>query len=125
MNDKPYDLEERTYAFALKIRLFLSNINWKSSSWTDVKQLLRSSGSVAANYIESIEAISKPDSIYRLRIAKKEAMESGLWLRLLQDSNAFSKEDRKAIRGLLAENGELITIIAAILRKKSAENPLP
>ncbi len=124
-NDKPYDLEERTYAFALEVRMFLQNVKWDPVSWTDVKQLLRSSGSVAANYIESIEAFSNPDGIYRLRITKKEARESGLWLRLLNDCNPLGEDHHQALDDLLQETDELVKIFASIIRKKSASDPLP
>jgi len=66
-----YDLEERTFQFALSIRRCISKTQWKKEQWTDVDQLLRSSGSVAANYIEANNAISKPDFLHRLRISKK------------------------------------------------------
>ncbi len=125
MNDRPYDLEERTYAFASNVRMFLHEVKWQPVSWTAVKQLLRSSGSVAANYIEYVESISGPDSIYRLRITKKEARESGLWLRLLNDCNPLGKEHHAALHHLLQETDELVRILASIIRKKSANGPLP
>lgn len=125
MNEKPYDLEARTYAFALEIRLFLRCIHWDPNSWADVKQLLRSSGSVAANYIESIGAISNPESINRLRITKKEALESGLLLRLLNDRNPLAKEEQETLQDLLSETNELVKIFASILRKKLTNEPLP
>jgi four helix bundle protein len=122
---KPYDLEERTYAFALQVRLFLKGVQWDPTSWTDVKQLLRSSGSVAANYIESIESISAADSLYRLKISKKEARESGLWLRLLYDCNPLFEQSKAALENLVSETEELVKIFAAIIRKKSTTEPLP
>ncbi len=76
-NTKPYDLEERTYAFALETRLFLRDTKWDPVSWTDIKQLLRSSGSVAANYVESLEAVSPDDRLYRLRLCKKRRVSQG------------------------------------------------
>lgn len=124
-NGKPYDLEERTYAFTLQVRLFLKSVQWEPTSWTDVKQLLRSSGSVAANYIESIESISGADSVYRLKITKKEARESGLWLRLLYDCNPLFEQNKTALVNLVSETEELVKIFAAIIRKKSANEPLP
>lgn len=122
---KPYDLEERTYAFALEIRMFLRNTKWDPVSWTDIKQLLRSSGSVAANYIEAIESISDADSLYRLRVTKKEARESGLWLRLLNDCNPIDDNTHQALHVLISETKELVKIFASIIRKKSATEPLP
>ncbi len=122
---KPYDLEERTYAFALEIRMFLRNTKWDPVSWTDIKQLLRSSGSVAANYIEAVESISDADSLYRLRVTKKEARESGLWLRLLNDCNPIDDNTHQALHVLISETKELVKIFASIIRKKSATEPLP
>jgi four helix bundle protein len=123
--DKPYDLEERTYAFALEVRLFLKKTKWDPVSWTDIKQLLRSSGSVAANYVESVESISAPDNLYRLRVTKKEARESGMWLRLISDCNHLDEETEATLQSLLSESGELVKILASIIRKKSATEPLP
>lgn len=84
-DEKPaYDLEERTYQYALQVRVCISGGKWAREQWTDVDQVLRSSGSVAANYIEANNAVSKPDFIFRIRVSKKEASESKLWLRLLE-----------------------------------------
>ena len=118
----PYELEERTYEFALRVRLHLKARDWHRASWTDVSQLLRSSGSVAANYVESQEAVSDDDFTYRIRLCRKEARESDLWLRLLHDTNDLSDEQTQEHTGLLAEIDELTRIFTSILRKRSA-NP--
>ena len=49
----------------------------------DGRQLIRSSGSVGANYIEANEALSKKDFIMRIKICRKEAKESRYWLGLI------------------------------------------
>jgi len=126
MNDKPYDLEERTYAFAFETRLFLRDGKWDSVSWSDLRQVLRSSGSVAANYVESMEAFSPDDYLYRLKVCKKEARESSLWLRLICDCNELSKTRRNSLQELISEAGELVKIFASIIRKKTPPTePLP
>jgi len=79
------------------------------------KQLIRSSGSVAANYIEANEALSKKDFLHRIKICLKEAKESRLWLRLMCDDE--SGENLKEIYLLLQEIEELKKIFAAILNK--------
>ena len=122
---KPYDLEQRTYAFALEIRMFLRYTNWDPVSWPDIKQVLRSSGSIAANYIEAIEAVSETDALYRLRISKKEARETGLWLQLISDSNPIDESIHHSIEALISETNELVKIFASIIRKKSTQAPLP
>ncbi len=93
-----------------------------------IKQVLRSSGSIAANYIEAIEAIeaiSETDALYRLRLSKKEARETGLWLRLISDSNPIDKSVHISLESLISETNELVKIFASIIRKKSTQSPLP
>ncbi len=78
-----------------------------------MEQLIRSSGSVGANYIEANEKLGNKDFIFRLKIARKEAKESGYWLRLLNVSNP---ENEKIIT-LLKESEELRKIISSIINK--------
>lgn len=72
----------------------------------DGKQLVRSSGSVAANYIEANESLSKKDFVMRIKICRKEAKESALWLRLLDEPGELTQEAR-----------ELTKIFGAIIEK--------
>lgn len=51
-NTKQYDLEERTLEFAKKIRIFVKKIPRAIANIEDGKQVIRSSGSIGANYIE-------------------------------------------------------------------------
>lgn len=111
-----YDLEERTFQFALSMRRCISAHEWSRAQWRDVDQILRSSGSVAANYVEADNAVSKPDFFYRIRVAKKECVETRLWLRLL-GATATDDSVKDSLRLLYRESDELIRIFAAILRK--------
>jgi four helix bundle protein len=119
-NEKRYDLEGRAYDFALRTRGLLKSLNWSPISWSDVQQLLRSSGSVAANFVEAAEALSNEDFLYRVKLCKKESKESGLWLRLLRDSNELPREVLEDFQSLERETGELVLIFAAIIRKRAA-----
>ncbi len=56
-NQKRYDLEERTYEFARRVRAFDKLLPRTLSNTEDVKQLVRASGSVGSNYIEANEAL--------------------------------------------------------------------
>ncbi|WP_367873397.1 four helix bundle protein [Luteolibacter sp. Populi] len=113
--EERFDLEERTYRFALGVRKLVKAHTWSPEQRTDVVQVLRSSGSVAANYAEANNPVSSADFSHRLKIAKKEAGESRLWLRLLGDT---SEDDRKAmLRDLYREADALVRIFAAILHK--------
>jgi four helix bundle protein len=72
-----FDLEERTLSFALAVRAFVRKLSRDPTTLSDGPQVLRSSGSVGANYIEANEALSKKDFIVRIKICRKDAKETG------------------------------------------------
>lgn len=74
----PRDLEDRTFQFAESVRAFVKLLPRTVSNGEDVRQLVRASGSVAANWIEADEALSKKDFLMRVKICRKEAKE-GNW----------------------------------------------
>ena len=114
-NSKQYDLEERTYQFAKKVAIFCKNLPKTASNIEYIKQVIRSSGSVGANYIEANEALSKKDFVMRIKISRKESKESAYWLRLIIEIN--SEEYRTEGEILLKEAIELKKIFSAILEK--------
>lgn len=110
-----FDLEERTFSFAQAVRRFVKRLPRTLCNLEDAKQLLRSSGSVGANYIEANEALSKKDFAMRIKICRKEAKETGYWLRLLELDDL---QELHAPRDSLArESVELMKIFGAILHK--------
>lgn len=58
---KPRDLEDRTFLFAESVRTFVKQLPRMISNIEDVRQVVRASGSVAADWIEADEALSKKD----------------------------------------------------------------
>ena len=108
---KRYDLEERTLQFAKNIRTFVQNLPKTISNLEDSKQLIRSSGSIGANYIEANEALSKKDFKMRIMISRKEAKETCFWLKLI------AVPDEKQKLELLQEATELTKIFGAIYEK--------
>jgi len=113
INDKHYDLEERTFKFARDCRDLVKKLFKNQHNLEYSKQLIRSSGSVASNYIEANESLSKKDFVMRIRICKKESKESGLWLKLIERKD----EDKKERTRLLNESIELMKIFGSILEK--------
>ncbi len=85
----------------------------------DVKQVVRSSGSVGANYIEANESLSKKDFRMRIRICRKESKETGYWLRLL-DTRGPTGIDAQRDK-LVQESVELTRIFGAILQKSQGD----
>ena len=114
-NSKQYDLEERTFSFAKNIRAFVKQLSKTTGNIEDSKQLVRSSGSVGANYIEANESLSKKDFIHRIKICRKEAKESRYWLSLL-DIPLESSLEKERLR-LIKEVVELMSIFGSIVRK--------
>ena len=114
-NPKPRDLEERTFRFAESVRLFVKQLPRSISNAEDVRQLVRASGSVAANWIEADEALSKKDFLMRVKICRKEAKESRLFLRLLD--MGLTKTILSARDQLAAEARELTLIFLRLSRR--------
>lgn len=114
-NKKRFDLDERTQKFAIDVRVLLKRLMKTISNIEDSKQLIRSSGSVAANYIEACEALSRKDFIYRIKICRKEVKESILFLRLLDFNNNSSHGEEKEY--LIREGTELMKIFGSIITK--------
>ena len=113
--DRHYDLEDRTYEFAHQVRAFVKNLPRTIGNTEDIKQVVRSSGSVGANYIEANEALSKKDFRMRIRISRKESKETGYWLRLLDTHNEPTLNSNRD--ALVQESIELMRIFGAILQK--------
>lgn len=111
-NQKLYDLEARTLEFAKSVRDFLKTLPKTQANIEYSKQLIRSSASVGANYIEANESLSKKDFLLRVKISKKEAKESCYWLNLIE----FEGKEA-SIRQLLDECTQLMKILGAIVEK--------
>ena len=109
------DLEERTFEFARDVRLFIKGLEETVANIEDGKQLVRSSGSVAANYREGNEALSQKDRIYRMKISRKEAKESHYWLKVIITTNDI--RDPKLAERLLSEAVSLRNILSTIIRR--------
>jgi len=114
-DSKQYDLEERTLGFARDVRAFVKTLPRTVANGEDIRQLVKASGSVGANYIEANESLSKKDFVLRIKISRKEAKESRYWLRLLDTGEKAAVE--KARGALIQEATELMNIFGSIARK--------
>ena len=105
---KRYDLEERTLKFAKNVRVYVKNLPYNTATAEDGKQVIRSSGSVGANYREANDSLSKKDFVMRIKIARKEAKETIYWLELLSVELADDS--------LVDEATQLMKILGSILK---------
>jgi len=92
-NSNKYDLEERTYKFAGRVQDYIKALPKTISNFEYGKQLIRSSGSQGANYMEANAASSRKDFGNKIFICKKEAQETKHWLRMLATYLPEKKEE--------------------------------
>jgi four helix bundle protein len=112
---KPYDLEERTLQYTKDVISLVSKAPKSLSNIEIAKQLIRSAGSVGANYIEANESLGKKDFVMHARIARKEAKESRYWLQLIECNDSL-----QSLRDpLIQESTELLKILSKIMEKST------
>ena len=112
--NKIYDLEDRTTNFAKDVIRFVKILNDNTINRPLIGQIVRSAGSIGANYREANDALGKKDFILRLRISRKEAKETIPWLEVLEEAN---KRFGDEIKKLKVEAIELRNILSAITSK--------
>ena len=118
-NDEPdgrksFDLEERTAVFGEGVIHFAKTVPKNPVTLPLIGQIIRSGTSVAANYCEADDAVSKKDFKNKIGTCRKESRETKLWLRMIA---AAEPETKAEARKLLQEAKELHLIFAAIWRK--------
>lgn len=109
-----FDLEERTLNFAKKIIHLCQSLPNNTVNFKLIDQIIRSAGSVGANYREANDALGKKDFLLRLRISRKESKETLFWLDLISDANPKIEKD---ISPLTEECVQIRNILSAIINK--------
>lgn len=107
-----YDLEERTAKLGENIITFCQSLKITMVNEPLIKQLIRSSTSIGANYMEANGGNSKKDFKNKISICKKEAKETLHWLRMLAITN---KDQKGRLRVLWQETHEIVLIFSKIL----------
>lgn len=109
------ELEMRFYKFAERSRDFCRNVKWDVINAEYIKQLIRSSGSVSANYIEASDDLGKADEKMKLKVARRETKESIQWLGLMLVYNNEQLEGER--KWLIDEAEQIRKILSAIINK--------
>ncbi|MDO8649525.1 MAG: four helix bundle protein [Candidatus Peregrinibacteria bacterium] len=112
---KPFDLQQRSLLFAQDVRSFARLLPRSVANMQDIRQLIRSSGSIGANYIEASDSLGKRDSIHKLRISRREAKESMYWLSLVDTGGRNELSSQRT--QLVNEARELLCILSSMIRK--------
>ena len=109
------ELEDRFLAYAKRVRNFCHDIKKTIINYEYIKQLIRSSGSVGANYIEASDDIGPADEKMKIKIARREAKESKYFLSLILTYEDKTLEEERDI--LIDESGQIQKILSTILNK--------
>jgi len=120
-NIKKHDLEERTSRFGEAIIEFSQQLSKNVINNELIPQLIKSSTSIGANYMEADAAESKKDFRHKIGICKKEAKETRHWLRMITKANPSEIETCQL---LWKEAHELLLIFSTILIRSKNDNKI-
>jgi four helix bundle protein len=109
----PYDLKERTKAFALRIIRLVESLPKTPAAGVIGRQLLRCGTSVGANYRAVCRARSSAEFCSKMGIVEEEADETIYWMELLIDANLVRPEP---LGRLMNEANELVSIVVAFIK---------
>jgi four helix bundle protein len=111
-------LQQKSFAFAIRIVNAYKYIVKQHSEYVLSKQLLRCGTSIGANVEESIGAQSKADFISKLSIAYKETRETIYWINLLHATGYLDDEQKDSIVEDANELAKIIGKIQVTLKNK-------
>ncbi len=109
--NKKYDLEERTALFGENVIVFVRSIKQDEVNKPLIRQIVRSSTSIGASYMEADGGVSKKDFRNKIGTCKKESKETKHWLRMISKANPEKTEE---CRALWKEAHELVLIFSKI-----------
>ena len=112
------EFKKRLYNWVLRVIKFIDKLPKDSVCQVMGKQLLRSSTSILANYIEANSASSKRDFINFFTYALKSSNESKVWLTLLRDTGKGNREELDWLLGELLEISKIIASSILTLKGK-------
>jgi four helix bundle protein len=108
-------LEDRFQNYAREDRDYCTKIKWDVINKEYIKQVVRSSGSISANYTEASDDLGKSDEKMKIKISRREAKETIKWLDL-----TLTYEDKflEQVKVKLIDEGDQIRkILSAIIIK--------
>lgn len=118
-NGKKNIVQEKSFAFALRIIKLSKFLQKQNKEFVLSKQILRSGTAVGALIKEAEHAQSKADFINKMSIALKEANETDYWIELLYQSSELSEE---AYHSTHPEIQELIKLLVSIVKSSKVSS---
>jgi four helix bundle protein len=112
------ELQDRTRKFHIDVIRLCERFPRNAAGFETARQLIRSAGSVGANYRASARAKSPDDFLYKIEIVLEESDESHYWLEIVKDASIAKGAD---LDGLIKEANELTAIFAATDKTNKAK----
>ena len=105
-----FDLQKRTMQFHVDAIKLCGRFPKNAAGFETAKQLIRSAGSVGANYRAACRGKSKADFIYKIEVVLEEADESLYWLQATKSADLVPHDK---LDPLIKEANELVSIFNA------------
>lgn len=105
-----FTLQDRTKRFHIAVIQLCGTLPKNAAAYEIAKQLIRSAGSVGANYRAACRAKSRADFIYKIKVVLEEADESLYWLEILIATKIATST---VVNTLIREATELVLIFNA------------
>jgi four helix bundle protein len=109
------ELEDRFLMYGKRVRDFSQKLKQNATNIEYLKQLIKSSGSVGANYIEASDDLGSADEKMKIKIARREVKEAKYFLSLVLTYEDQKLEEER--NSLTDESGQIQRILSAILKK--------
>ena len=109
------ELEDRFHNFGKRVRDFCRKVKWDIINIEYIRQLIRASSSVGANYIEASDDLGKADEKMKIKTSRRETKESIHFLNLILAYENPELEKERA--ELIDEAQQIRRILSSIIIK--------
>ncbi len=121
MTERQLEMREKFMAFAVRIVNLNKYLSEQKHEFSMSKQIQRSGTAIGALQREAHYAESNVDMIHKLRIALKEANETGFWLELLCRTEYITKAEYESLNNELVELCKILVPSIATLTKRNVD----
>ena len=106
------ELENRFHDFGKRVRDFCRCVKWDIINAEYIKQLIRASSFIGANYIEASDDLGSADEKMKIKISRREAKELIHFLNLIL---TYGSQDLESERGELVDEAQQIRKILSTI----------